>query len=96
VVAVQSVQLPPPVPHAAGALPATQLPPEQQPLHAPAAQLPPGTHCPLAVAQRSPTAQSLAPLQPHLPLTHAAPAAFPAQLAHAAPPVPHDCGPCAA
>jgi hypothetical protein len=64
------------------------LPPEQQPRHGPALHDPPGTQVALACAQIAPGAQSPTALQPQWPLTHAAPDAEPAQLAHIAPPVP--------
>jgi hypothetical protein len=91
---VQSLQLPPPLPQAVAPSPATQLPPLQQPLHAPAEQAPPATHCEPLVAQTAPVGQSPAPVQPHLPLTHAAPDGLPVQGPQAAPLVPHDRLPC--
>jgi hypothetical protein len=90
VVATQSLQAPPPVPQALAPLPSVQLPLLQQPLQAPAEQLPPGRHCEVDALHTLPAGQSLAPLQPQMPLTQAEPAALPVQGPQVAPPVPHD------
>jgi hypothetical protein len=94
--AVQSVQLPPGAPQAVAELPSVQMPPEQQPLQAPAEQLPPGMHCEVDAEQTLPVGQSLGPLQPQWPLTQAPPALLPLQEPQLAPPVPQERLPCEA
>jgi hypothetical protein len=80
---VQSEQVAPVAPHAAGAVPPTQLPDEQQP---PLQVRPPAQLVPQACVEglhAFPDGQSLDVLQPHCPLTHAEPADEAAQLTHA-------------
>jgi hypothetical protein len=94
VAATQSLQVPPPVPQALALAPLVQTPPLQQPLQAPALQLPPAMHCDVAALHTLPLGQSPAPVQPHLPLTQALPAALPVQGPQLAPPVPQERLPC--
>jgi hypothetical protein len=96
---VQSTQAAPDGPHAFGALPAAQvvLLLQHEPLHACAAEHEVTQAC-VVVSQESPPAQSLEPLQPHVPpappaaLTHEAPTLEPPQGVHASPLEPHAAG----
>ena len=87
--ATQSVQAPPPAPHAVACAPARHTPAAQQPLHGPEAHAPPATQRPVEVLQAAPDGQSAALVHPQPPGTHAVPCGFAAQLAQAAPPLPH-------
>jgi len=88
----QSVHVPPVLPHAPPAVPATQVPDaEQQPSLQPVVALPHvAEHVWLVVLHAWPTGQSPGAPQPQAPVArHACPAALPAQLAHIAPLPPH-------
>ncbi len=88
----QSVHVPPVAPHAAPAVPATQVPVvEQQPSLHPVVPLPHvAEHVWLVVLHAWPTGQSPGAAHPQAPVArHACPAALLVQLAHMAPLPPH-------
>jgi hypothetical protein len=88
--ATQSVQEPPPRPHALAPVPVVHAPPAlQQPAHGPSEQSPPATQRFVVALQTAPAGQSAALEQPHPPATQAVPLGLPAQAPHTAPPVPH-------
>jgi hypothetical protein len=77
-------------PHSLAAVPLTQVPPVQQPpLHGELA-LQPATQLCVVVLQAEPLGQSLGPLQPQLPATHAWPAVAAVQSLQV--PLPHALG----
>jgi hypothetical protein len=90
---VQSTHAPPGAPHALAALPAAQVPFEQQaPLHGAVAEHMVEHKC-VVVLHAAPDGQSPDELQPHAPppatTTHAPPMLLPEQLWHAPPDEPH-------